>query len=99
MSSAFGTPHADVVQARAAPVGEGEVVGAAPALHPHGPELRIGAFGLGRLGEAEAELGVEVVGRLHVGREAVDVVDALDARALVGRVFLQHRAGTRSILK
>ncbi len=84
-------PHADVMQARAAAVGEGEVVRAAAALHPHRPELRIGAFGLGRLGEAEAELGIEVVGGLHVGREAVDVVDALDARALIGGVFLQHR--------
>ena len=28
--------------------------------------------------------------RLHVGREAVDVVDALDLGAAVGAVFLQH---------
>src|SRR5882724_3423415 len=81
-----------MVQARTLAIGEGEIVGAAPALHPYGPELRIGAFGLGRLGEAEAELGVEIIGRLNVRREAVDVVDALDARALVERVFLQHRA-------
>ncbi len=53
----------------------------------------IGIVGLGVFGQAEAELGVEVVGRLHVGREAVDVVDALDARALVGGVSAQHALG------
>ncbi len=79
------------MQARPAPIGECEIVGAAAALHPHRPELRIGTFGLGRLGEAEAELDVEVVGRLNVRREAIDVVDALDARALVCRILLQHR--------
>ncbi len=84
-------PHADVVQARALAVGEGEIVRAAAPLHPHRPELRVGAFGLGRLGEAKAEFGVEIVGFLHVRREAVDVIDALDARALIGRILLQHR--------
>ena len=52
--------------------------------------LGIDVVGLGVFGEAEAELGVEVVARLHIGREAVDMVDALDARALVGGVALQH---------
>jgi hypothetical protein len=32
----------------------------------------------------------EVVARLHVRREAIDMVNALDARALVGGVALQH---------
>ena len=60
------------------------------ALQPHRPELWIGAVGLGIFGEAEAERRIEVVARLHVRREAVEMIDALDARALIGRVFLQH---------
>jgi hypothetical protein len=79
------------MQARTASVGEREIVRAAAALHPYRPEFRVCAFGFGGLGEAEAELSVEIVGCLHVGREAVDVIDALDPRALVGRVLLQHR--------
>ena len=74
-----------------AAVGEGEVVDVALAVQPHRPELGIaGVVGLGVFGQAEAELGVEVVARLHVGREAVDVVDALDAGALIGGIALQH---------
>ena len=91
MSSASRRPDADVVQPRPAAVGEGEVVDVALAVQPHRPELADrGVVGLGVFGQAEAELGVEVVARLHVGREAVDVVDALDAGALVGGIALQH---------
>ena len=42
------------------------------------------------LGQPEAELGVEIVGLLYVGRETIDVVDALDARALIAGIALQH---------
>ena len=65
------------------------------AMHPHRPELGIVAVGLGVFGEAETKLGVEVVARLHVGREAVEMIDTLDARALMGAVVLQH--GSRLI--
>ena len=63
------------------------------AVQPHRPELRIGAVGLGIFGQAKAELGIEVVTRLHVGREAIEMIDALDARALMRGVFLQHAFG------
>ena len=85
-----GYPDADMVQARAAPIGEGDVVYAALSVHPHGPQLA-SAFGGRVFGRAEAQLVVEVVAGLHVGREAVDMVDALDFGAAIGAVFLQHR--------
>ena len=78
------------MQSRAAAIGEGEVVDVALALQPHRPELGVVAVGLGVFGEAEAKLGVEIIARLHVGREAVEMVDSLDARALIGGVLLQH---------
>jgi len=73
-------PDADMVQPRSAAVGEGEVMDVALAVQPHRPEPRIAAIvGLGVFGQAEAQLSVEIVRRLHVRREAVDVIDALDA--------------------
>src|SRR5712671_4843248 len=84
-------PHPDMMQTRAGSVGEGEVMNVALAVYPHCPELRRIVLGLGIFGEAEAETRVEVVRSLHVGREAIEVVDALDARAAVRRIALQHR--------
>jgi hypothetical protein len=86
-------PDSDVVQARPAAVGESEVVDVALAVQPHRPKLGIGVVGLGVFGELEADVGVEVVARLHVRREAVEMVDALNAGALIGGVFLQHALG------
>jgi hypothetical protein len=63
-------------------VGEGKVVDVAFAVQPHGPQLGVVLVGLGIFGEAESDLGVEIVARLDVGGEAIDVVDALNARAL-----------------
>ncbi len=79
------------MQARPAAVGEGEIV-TLPLRCIHTAQSFGSAPSVSVVfGEAEAELGIEIVGGLHVGREAVDVVDALDARALIGRIFLQHR--------
>ncbi len=83
-------PQSDVMQPRTDTVGEGDVVHIALAMHPHRPELGVGAVGLGVFGEPEAELAIEIVARLHVRREAVEMVDALDARALMVAVLLQH---------
>src|SRR5439155_20728927 len=70
-----GGPDADVVQPRPAAVGEGEVLDVAFAVQPHRPKLGIaGVVGLGVFGQAETELRIKVVARLHVRGEAVDVV-------------------------
>ncbi len=80
-----------MMQPRPDAVGEGEIVHIAFAVQPNRPKLRIGAVGLGIFGETEAKLGIEVIARLHIGREAVEMVDALDAGAMISAVFLQHR--------
>ena len=81
------------MESRAGAVGEGEVVHVALAMHPHRPELGFVAVSLGVFGEAKAKLTVEIVARLHVGREAIEMIDALDARALVRAVLLKHGFG------
>src|SRR5262245_26086137 len=85
-----GGPYAYVMQPRAASIGEGDVVHIALAVHPNRPQQRVGIVGFGVLSEAEADLMKEVVARLDVRRETIDMVNALDARALVGGVALQH---------
>ncbi len=62
-------------------------------MHPHRPQPGIGIIGLGVLGEPEADVGIEIVARLHVRREAVEMIDALDAGAAIGGIFLQHVLG------
>jgi hypothetical protein len=71
-------------------VGEGKVVDVALAVQPHGPQLGVILVGLGIFGEAESDLSVETVARLDVGGEAINVVDALDARAAMDRIALEH---------
>src|SRR5712664_1519992 len=72
-------------------VGEGKVVDVALAVQPHGPQLGVVLVGLGIFGEAESDLGIEIGARLDVGGEAIDVVDALNARAPMGGIVLEHR--------
>src|ERR1700733_9882005 len=88
-----GIPQSDMMQARADTVGEGEIVDVALAVHPYGPELGVGVVGLGIFGEPEAELAIEIVALLHVGREAIEMVDALNAGAKMVAILLQHAGG------
>src|SRR5262245_48167326 len=79
------------MEPRSRAVGEGEVMDVALAVHPHGPQLGIVLVGLGIFGEAESDLGIEIVARLDVGSEAIDMVDALNPSAPMDRITLEHR--------
>ena len=83
-------PEGDVVQARAATVGEGDVVHAALAMRPGRPQFAgLGIFRV--FGHAEAELVVEGHRFIDIRRIAVEVVDAQRLHTLVERVFLVDR--------
>ena len=99
MLSALGTQKAKWCRRGPRAVGEGEVVHAALAVHPGGRDLRVGVVALGVLGQAEAELGVEVEGGLHVRREAVEMVDALRMRAPLYAAYCCSMRSAWSILK
>ncbi|MNV77881.1 hypothetical protein D3C71_1713420 [compost metagenome] len=80
-------PEGGVVQARAAAVGKGDVVHAALAMGPGGPETS--RLLVGRVFRyPEADLVVEGDRFVDIGREAVEVVDAQRFDAAVERVFL-----------
>ena len=93
MDDVHGRWHPDghMVQAWPRAVGEGHVVDVAFAMHPHRPQLRIIIFGNGVLRGAKAQIErPEVVAGLHVGGEAVEMVDALGMAAAIDAIFLQH---------
>ncbi len=79
-----------MVEARALAVGEGNVVDAALAVGPGGPQTA-GCLVFRVFGHPEAKLVVEGNGSIDVRREAVEVVDAERLHALVERVFLMDR--------
>ena len=79
-----------MVQARAAAVGDGEVVDIALAVHPGGCDAPVRSVFLAIFGQAEAEPGVEIDGVLDLGREDVEMVEPLRMAALVEVVAPQQ---------
>ena len=69
------------MQARAEAIGERKIVHIAFAVHPYRPKLCVVTVRFGVLGQAETELTVKVIALLDVRREAIKMVDALNARA------------------
>lgn len=80
-------PECHVVQTRASAVGEGDVVNAPFAMHPHRPQQpRLLIFGV--FGHAEAHLVVKGGGAIDIGGEAVEMIDAQGPRAAIERILL-----------
>src|SRR5580658_3557958 len=82
------------MQARAEAVGEREIVHITFAVHPHRPKLCVVTVGFGVLGQAETEFTVKVIALLYVRREAIEMIDALNPRAAMRFIFLQHTFGS-----
>ena len=78
-----------MMQARTAAIGKGDVVHAALAVHPGGPEPA-GLLVFGVFGDAEAHLAIEGCRLVDVRREEVEMVDAERLRAAVETVLLMH---------
>ena len=76
-------PIGNMVQARAAAVGDGEVVDIALAVHPGGGDASVRSVFLAIFGQPEAEPGVEVDGVLHFRREDVEMVEPLRMAAFI----------------
>ena len=72
-----------MVQARAAAVGDGEVMDIALAVHPGGSDAPVRPVFLAIFGQAEAEPGVEVDGSLNLGGENVEMVEPLRMAAFI----------------
>ena len=78
------------MQARAAAVGDGEVVDIALAVHPGRRDAPVRAVFLAILGQAKAEPGVEVDGVLDFRREDVEVIEPLRMAAFIEVVAPQQ---------
>ena len=72
-----------MVQARAAAIGDGEVMDIALAMQPGRRDPPVGAVFLAVFGEAEAEPGVEVDSVLNLGREDIEMVEPLRMSAFI----------------
>src|ERR1700733_3245970 len=78
------------MQSRAEAVGERKIVHIAFAVHPYRPKLRVVTVRFGVLGQAETEFAIKIIALLDVRREAIEMVDALNPRAAMRFIFLQH---------
>src|SRR4051812_42989699 len=76
-------PIGKVVQARAAAVGDGEVMDIALAVHPGGGDAPVRSVFLAIFGQPEAEPGVEVDRVLYFGRKDVEMAEPLRMAAFI----------------
>ena len=65
------------MQARAAAVGDGEVMHIALAMHPCRRDAPVRAVFLAIFGEAETEPRIKIDGVLHLGGEHIEMVEPL----------------------
>src|ERR1700683_3578858 len=78
------------MQAWTEAIGETKIVHITFAMHPHRPKLCVVTVGFGVLSQAEAEFPIKIIALLYVRRKAIEMVDALNARAAMRFIFLQH---------